>query len=51
MLALEGTQIRGTELSDAERAIFSIIPDFNVEMRFTEADRRLIREFMERPPR
>ena len=52
MLALlEQPRIRGVELSDAERHIFSIIREFDIELKFTANDRRLVREFMLQPPR
>ena len=43
---LEQSQIRGHELSESELDMFDLIPSFDIEVRFTDDDRRQIREYL-----
>lgn len=43
---LERSQIRGQDLSESEPDMFDLIPSFDIEVRFTDDDRRLIRKFL-----
>lgn len=45
---LEKSTIRGSELSEGERLIFSLSPDFDLGVKLTSDERRMIRRFL--PP-
>jgi hypothetical protein len=43
---LERSQIRGQELNKSEMHMFDLAPSLNIDVRFTDEDRQLIREFL-----
>jgi hypothetical protein len=44
---LDQSRIRGADLSDRERAQFSIIPEFSIDVRLSHDDRVRVREFVQ----
>jgi hypothetical protein len=43
---LERDEIRGRDLTEDERNIFNLIPDFDLNVKFNADDRRMVREFL-----
>jgi hypothetical protein len=42
----ERSRIRGAELSESEREIFSTIRDFDIDVRFDAAERQMVLDFL-----
>jgi len=42
----ELSQIRGADLTDSERLIFSTIEDSETDVRFSTAEQKLVRDFL-----
>ena len=43
---LGAARISGAELTEPERLMFSVIKDFDIDVRFNEAERQLVRSFL-----
>ena len=48
---LDRSRIRGADLSDQEREMFSVIPEFSIDVRLEQDDRERVRRFMRASPR